>query len=164
MLIGRCLDFFRVLTRFVVLRKQFLTFANQLLDLSYRLSCDILALPELPSSQKVYSHEQLLLAKVTSLQDSILMVLELFWVALSHILVFDHKLVNWLYDVVSDILQKSVYKWSANLLNTSFQPLVVVKIVPLAGEDAQVNCEFVIFTVDNLDEGLLDLLGDIQHS
>ena len=66
--------------------------------------------------------------------------------------------------VVLDILDEGIDEWSSNVLDSALDPYIIMQEVSLASQDAQVDSEVVIFTVDNGNEAILNFLGDVQNS
>lgn len=66
--------------------------------------------------------------------------------------------------MILDVLDQSIDEWSSNVLDPALDPYVIVQKVSLASQDAQVDSEVVIFTVDDGNEAIFDFLCDVQNS
>ena len=110
------------------------------------------------------SEYQLLLCKMGTIQDSILLCLEILRVRFCHLLVSINKVADWIDDMILDILDERVDEWASNISDPALDPDIVVQEIPLSSKNAQVESKCVIFTIDNRNEAISHLLGDIENS
>lgn len=76
----------------------------------------------------------------------------------------DHLLSAGKDNLLFEVLNQSFHKRCPNTLNSLFKPHVIVEEVAFARQDTQVDGEVIILAVDDLEEGVFDLLGDVKHS
>ena len=112
-----------------------------------------------------HSHAESFLAQVRSLKDAFSGSIDSILVLLSQLLgciaINDHELLARDDDLLIDVLNESLDKWCANLLDPLFQPDIIVKELSFAGQNTKIDRKVIVITVNYLDETVFDLLSDI---
>lgn len=107
---------------------------------------------------------KLLLGKMRAIQNSILLCFKVFRIGLRHRLISIHKITDRVDDVVLDVLNKCIDKWTSNISNSAFNPTIIMQEVPFTSQNAKIQCKVVVFAVNNLNQTISDFLGNIENS
>lgn len=162
MLVGRSLDLLGVLAWFIVLREELLILDHKILYLLVCISLNPIVLSQLDVLEVLDSTYKLLFAQVGSFQDGVLLGLKVLWIGLGHALVSQNEVAYREDNVFLDVFYQRIDEWRPNISDPVLDPSVVMKVVPLARQDTEVDREVVILAIHDTDEAVLDFLGDVE--
>jgi len=80
-------------------------------------------------------------------------------------LVCQNEIVYGDYDVLVNVVYKSIDERRANIVDALLNPFFVMEEITLASEDSQIYSKVIILAINNLDQALLvlDLLCNIKY-
>lgn len=76
----------------------------------------------------------------------------------------DHLHFAWNNNFFVDVSYQRFDEGRANALDAFLKPDIVVEELTFSSQDAEFDCEVVVRAVDDLDQAVLDLLGDVKDS
>ena len=116
----------------------------------------------------LHGHTETLFAQVWTLKDAIAWsvndVLVLLGELLDNVAIGDHEFFAWDNDLLVDVFDEWLYKWSSNFLNSLLEPDIVMQELPFACQDSEIDSKIEVIAINNLNQTILDFLGNIKHS
>lgn len=116
----------------------------------------------------LHCHAKAFLAHVSPFEDHVSGLINRVLVLLAKLLrgkaLLEHVLFAWDDNLLVNVLDKGLHEGRADFLDPLLEPDIVVKELALARQNAEVDREVVVIAIDNLDQTVLDVLSDVQHS
>lgn len=115
----------------------------------------------------LHSHAKTFLAHVGPLKNHISGLLDRFLVFRGQLLaskaLLQHVLLARDEDLLIYVLNEGLNEGRADFLDPLLEPDIVVEELTLACQNAQIDRKVIVVAVDNLDQTVLDVLGDVEH-
>lgn len=125
-LICSCFNFLWVLSRFIMLREEFLVFHDKLLNQIQSLPRYFIVLSKLCVLEMINRLNKLLFTEMWSFKNGIFLLFKTFWIVLNHCLILHNKVVYWNNDVFIDVFDQGIDEWWTYIFNSAFYPYIIM--------------------------------------
>lgn len=147
-----------------MLWEELLVFGDEFGDPCVCISMNFLILAKRWVLEVLNGEDELFFCEMGAIQDSIFLCFEILWVCFGHLLAPVNKVAHRIDDMILNVLNQSVDKWASDLSDPALDPDVIMQEISLSCKNTKIERKCVILTIDNRNETISDLLGNIEDS